>query len=203
MPPPDDSRTSSTLLGRLAVYPPDQAAWHAFVDRYGPRILKWCCAYGLQDADAVDVTQQVLAKLSVRLRRFEYDPARKFRGFLRKVVGDAINDALSTRGRSAVTGGDEIDKLLSQLEAREDLVRRLEEEFDIELLEAASRVVRSRVAPKTWEAYSLTAREGRPSPEAAAILGMTVGAVYQAKSSVMRMLQEEVRRLEDEPAANH
>jgi RNA polymerase sigma-70 factor (ECF subfamily) len=202
MPARDDSRTSATLLGRLAVFPPDQAAWHEFVDRYGPRILKWCCAHGLQDADAVDVTQSVLTKLSVRLRRFEYDPARKFRGFLRKVVNDAVNDALSDRTRHAVTGGSEIYNLLVRLEARDDLARQLEDEFDIELLEAASQIVRQRVTPKTWEAYSLTAREGRPSPEAAAILGMKVGAVYQAKSSVLRMLQEEVRKLEGQPAGN-
>lgn len=197
MPARDDSQTSSTLLGRLATFPPDQAAWNEFVDRYGPRIVRWCCARGLQDADAVDVTQSVLTTLSVRLRRFAYDPARSFRGFLRKVVKDALHDALSACGRTAATGGSEIFKLLARAEARDDLAHRLEEEFDLELLEAATQIVRQRVAPKTWEAYHLTAHEGRPTPEAAAALGMKVGAVYQAKSSVMQMLQEEVRRLED------
>jgi RNA polymerase sigma-70 factor (ECF subfamily) len=197
MPARDDSRTSTTLLCRVAVYPPDQAAWNEFVDRYGPRILKWCCAHGLQDADAVDVTQSVLATLSVRLRRFEYDPARSFRGFLRKVVQDALHDAWSARSGRALAGDSGTSDLLSRLEARDDLVRRLEEEFDIELLEAASQNVRQRVAPKTWEAFCLTAREGRPSPEAAALLGMKVGAIYQAKSSVIRMLQDEIRRLEE------
>ena len=53
-----------------------------------------------------------------------------------------------------------------------------------------------RVAPKTWEAYDLTARQGCPAPDVAVRLGMRVGTVYQAKSSVTRMLQEEVRKLE-------
>jgi RNA polymerase sigma factor (sigma-70 family) len=197
MPARDDTKTSCTLIGRLALLPTDQAAWNEFVNRYGPRILRWCCAYGLQDADAVDVTQSVLTTLSVRLRRFDYDPSRSFRGFLRKVVKDALHDALSARGRSVVSGGSETFELLARLEARDDLVRRLEEEFDLELLDAATQIVRERVAPKTWEAYHLTACEGRPSPEAAALLGMKVGAVYQAKSSVMRMLQEEVAKLEN------
>ena len=87
-------------------------------------------------------------------------------------------------------------QILSNLEARDDLVRRLEEEFDLELLEAATQIVRDRVAPKTWEAYHLTARKGCPAPDVAARLGMRVGTVYQAKSSVTRMLQEEVRKLE-------
>ena len=74
--------------------------------------------------------------------------------------------------------------MLSSLEAREDLVARLEEEFDLELLEAATKVVVGRVAPKTWEAYDLTARKGCPAPEVAVRLGMRLGTVYQAKSSV-------------------
>src|SRR5262249_40015976 len=84
---------------------------------------------------------------------------------------------------------------LTSVEARDDLARRLEEEFDLELLEAAVQIVRRRVADRTWEAYQLTARDGRPAPEVAEILGMRGGAAYQAKSSIVQMLQAEVRRL--------
>jgi len=42
----------------------------------------------------------------------------------------------------------------------------------------------------------MTARQGCPAPDDAVRLGMRVGTVYQAKSSVTRMLQEEVRKLE-------
>ncbi len=87
---------------------------------------------------------------------------------------------------------------MSNQEARVELARRLEEEFDLELLEAATRIVRDRVAPKTWEAYHLTAGQGCPAADVAARLGMRVGSVYQAKSSVIQMLQDEVQRLEGE-----
>jgi len=192
----DDSNTSLTLLARLACSPPDQAAWCEFVDRYGPRILQWCRAWRLQEADILDVSQAVLTKLLVQLGRFEYDPAGSFRNWLRTLVERATLDLLSARGR--ILGGrtEETVQILSNLEARDDLVRRLEEEFDLELLEAAAQVIRDRVAPKTWEAYNLTARQGCPAPEVAARLGMRVGSVYQAKSSVTHMLQEEVRKLE-------
>jgi hypothetical protein len=70
----DDSNTSLTLLARLACSPPDQAAWCEFVDRYGPRILQWCRAWALQEADILDVSQAVLTKLLVQLGRFQYDP---------------------------------------------------------------------------------------------------------------------------------
>jgi RNA polymerase sigma factor (sigma-70 family) len=195
MPARDDS-TSSLLLGRLALSPPDQAAWSEFVERYGPRIFHWCRAWGLQEADILDISQAVLTKLSVQLRHFEYDRSRSFRGWLRSLVRGSVQDALAARGRVFGTGTTDFLERLASVEARDDLVRRLEEEFDLELLEAAIRIVRQRVAPKTWDAYSLTAREGRPATEVAATLGMRVGTVYQAKSSVMQMLQEEVRKLE-------
>ena len=65
MPESEGSTTSVSLLLRLGRYPSDQAAWEEFVDRYGAKIYSWCRAWRLQDADAQDVTQAVLAKLAV------------------------------------------------------------------------------------------------------------------------------------------
>jgi RNA polymerase sigma factor (sigma-70 family) len=192
----DDSNTSLTLLGRLACSPPDQAAWCDFVDRYGPRILQWCRAWALQEADILDVSQAVLTKLAVQMGRFEYDPAGSFRNWLRTLVERAALDLLSARARVVGNGTAQTVQILANLEARDDLVHRLEAEFDLELLEAATRNVLGRVAPKTWEAYDMTARQGCPALDVAVRLGMRVGTVYQAKSSVTRMLQEEVRKLE-------
>jgi RNA polymerase sigma factor (sigma-70 family) len=195
MPVRDESHTSLTLLGRLATSPPDEGAWNEFVDRYGPRIIGWCSAWRLQDADILDVSQAVLTKLSVQLKRFEYNPDGSFRRWLRTLVERAVVDLLAAR-RKKLDGGTAFIGLLDNLEARADLVRRLAEEFDLELLELATKVVRDRVAPKTWDAYYLTAHEGCPPPEVAARLQMNVATVYKAKSSVIQLLQEEVRKLE-------
>jgi len=198
MRPHDDSSTNISLILRVSLLPTDQAAWNEFVDRYGPRIALWGLAWGLQEADAADVTQTVLTTLAGRLRQFQYDPARSFRAFLRKMTNDAVCDAISAsaRGRFVGTGADKIHQILAGLEAREDLVRRMEKEFDLELLENATQIVRQRVAPKTWEAFRLTTREGLSGAETAAKLGMDVDAVYQAKSRVIQSLHEEVDRLE-------
>jgi RNA polymerase sigma-70 factor (ECF subfamily) len=186
------------LLLRVARQPTDEKAWSEFVDRYGPRIARWCLAWGLQDADAVDVTQDVLSRLIVRLRQFQYDPARRFRAFLRKMTHDTVCDVFSAAARVhfIATGGSGTYEILAGLEAREDLVRRIEKEFDLELLEQATLVVRQQIEANTWEAYRLTTEERLSGAEAAAKLGMGVGAVYQAKSVVKKMLQEELRVLE-------
>jgi RNA polymerase sigma factor (sigma-70 family) len=193
------SETSVTLLARVALLPPEPDAWSEFVDRYGPRIVKWSRAWGLQAADIDDVTQSVLAILLVRLRQFQYDPSRSFRAFLRKVTNDTVCDVISARGR--VAGANAKLQALAGREARADLARGLEEEFDLELLEKATWIVRSQVEPRTWEAYRLTAEEGLSGIEAATRLGMGAGAVYQAKSVVLRRLHEEVRDLEHGPRA--
>ena len=86
-------------------------------------------------------------------------------------------------------------ELLHSVEAREDLIQKLEEAFDYELLEVAKVQVRLRVAPHTWEAFRLAAIEGLPVADVAAKVQMQVAMVYVAKSKVQKMLQEEIRKL--------
>jgi RNA polymerase sigma factor (sigma-70 family) len=202
------SETSTTLLGRLALFPLDQAAWEEFVKRYGPSVLNWCRRWGAQEADALDVTQVVLSKLAVRMRQFAYDPSRSFRSWLRAVALNAWRDSLDARRPDAASGETEMLERLHGLQARDDLMRRLEEQFDLELFEEAGRRVRRRVQPQTWYAYELTAVECLSGAEAATRLGMSVAAVFTAKASVLRMLREETRDLEggrdsDEAAEDH
>jgi RNA polymerase sigma-70 factor (ECF subfamily) len=191
------SGTSTTLLGRLALFPLDQAAWEEFVKRYGPSVLGWCRRWGAQEADALDITQVVLAKLAVRMRAFVYDSSGSFRSWLHAVARNAWRDSLDVRRPDPAGGESEALDALNRLEARDDLVRRLEEQYDVELLEEASRRVRDRVRPRTWDAYELTAVGGLSGAEAAARLGMSVAAVFQAKASVLKMLREETRELEE------
>jgi RNA polymerase sigma-70 factor (ECF subfamily) len=196
----NQSDTSVSLIARLGADAMDQEAWERFVDRYGPRILGWCRSWKLQEADAQDVAQSVLMKLAVQIRKFHYDPSRSFRGWLRTVSRHTWSDVVSARRPDAGSGETEVVGLLQGVEARDDLVRRLEEQFDLELLEEAAQRVRQRVAPQTWEAYRLTAVEGLSGAEVASRLGMKIASVFMAKSNILRMLRDEVRELEGPPA---
>ena len=68
------SATDVSLLLRLRQNPTDQAAWGNFVDRYGRRIYLWCRHWQLQEADAEDVTQNVLLKLAEQMRDLPVRP---------------------------------------------------------------------------------------------------------------------------------
>ena len=192
-----EPRTSPTLLGRLRRAPADQPAWAQFVDRYGRKIYGWCRMWGLQDADAQDVTQIVLARLADKMRAFAYDPTRSFRGWLRTLAHHAWTDFTTDRRRAGLGSGDTdvLDRLHS-VEARDDLARQLDEECERDLLEEAMARVRLRVEPRTWEAFRLLALEGRSGAEAAAQLGMKVATVFVSRSKVQRMIQEEARKLD-------
>jgi RNA polymerase sigma-70 factor (ECF subfamily) len=192
-------RTRTSLLLRLRQAPPDQQAWGEFVDRYGRQIHAWCRRWGLQEADAQDVTQTVLLQLAAKLPTFCYDPTRRFRAWLKTLTHHAWSDFLAA-WRPAVKGsGDSrLQQLLNAVQARDELARRLQETFDQELLELASARVRARVEGRTWEAYQLTAQEGLSGAEAGARLGMQVGTVYKAKSKVHAMLQQALRQLQEE-----
>jgi RNA polymerase sigma-70 factor (ECF subfamily) len=99
-------------------------------------------------------------------------------------------------------GGDGEDSgWLESLEARDDLLARLDEQFDRELLEEATIRVRLRVEPHTWEAFRLTAIEGMSGAAVAEQLRLKVATVFKAKSKVQRMLREEISRLEGDDHA--
>ncbi len=196
-------QTSPTLLGRLRQDPTDQAAWTAFVDRYGGKIYGWCRHWGLQATDAQDVTQNVLLLLAQKLGAFVYDPSRSFRGWLKVLTHHAWSDFVARRQRPGLGSADsQIESVLHSLEARDDLVARLHAEFDLEILAEAEARVRLRVELHTWEAFRLTAADGLSGAEAAQQLGLQVATVFKAKSKVQKMLQEEVRRLEGADAAD-
>lgn len=176
----------------------DPRDWDEFARRYAPMIARWCRRWGLQDADADDVAQDVLARVASRLSRFEYDPSRSFRAYIKTVAHFAWRDLLEDRRRPGAGGSGDSAVLerLADVEARDDLQARLADAFDQEVLEEATARVRLRVEARTWEAFRLTAVEGLSGAEAAARVGMEVAATFKAKSKVQKMLREEVRRLE-------
>jgi RNA polymerase sigma factor (sigma-70 family) len=188
--------TSPTLLARLRHDPSNKAAWDEFIEHYGHHIYRWCRQWRLQDADAEDVTQEILLKLARKLRDFDYDPKSSFRGWLKTVSHHAWRDFVDGQRRARTIADERVWELLQSVEAREDLIHKLEEAFDYELLEAAKVQVRLRVAPRTWEAFRLVAIDGLQAAEVAAKVHMQVAMVYVAKSKVQKMLQEEIQKLE-------
>src|SRR5947209_7715001 len=155
------SGTGSVLLLLLS-NPADPHCWSAFVERYAPKIYGWCRQRGLQDADAQDVTQEVLTQLMQKLRTFAYDPQKgSFRGWLKTLTHHAWSDYLQSRQRAGTSGeNNAIRERLDSLEAREDLLTTLAETFDLEVLAEAQARVQLQVSPRDWKIFEALALEG-------------------------------------------
>jgi RNA polymerase sigma-70 factor (ECF subfamily) len=200
----DNPSTSATLLRRLWDPDNDEEAWRTFLGRYGPLIQRWCRRLGLQHADADEIGARVLAKLATALRAFEYDPAQRFRGWLKAVVDNEVRNfwrELAHRAGGRGSGDSDVHDLLERAAAApgvDGLVGELDEGLarDLEQAERVLAAVRRRVEPHTWQAFWLTAVEGVPAPEAAARLGLSVASVYMAKSRVGKLLRARAVALE-------
>src|SRR5262249_27560650 len=125
-----------------------------------------------------------------------YDPTKSFRGWLKTVARHAWSDSCSGRKAAVAAGGSDALEMLQSVAARDDLLRRLEEEFDRGLLDEAMAPVRARLPPGKWEASERTALHGQSGAEVGQALGMKVATVFVARSKVQRMLQEEMQKLE-------
>jgi RNA polymerase sigma-70 factor (ECF subfamily) len=189
--------TRASLLIRVRD-PADQAAWQEFVEIYRPLILRLARLKGMQPADADDVAQQVL--LSVAKAVDGYDPQRaKFRTWLHRIARNAILNAL-TRGKPDRALGDAgtlavLHQHASHDGPDSDLLRL---EYRREVFRWAARQVRQEFQEDTWNAFWLTAVDGRDVDSVAKELGKSRGAIYAARSRVTRRIQEKAAEFEDE-----
>ena len=189
--------TRVTLLHRLNQNPADQISWDEFFRVYSPAIRGWLLHWGLQEADAQDVAQNVLVRLTQKLPQFRYDPSKSFRGWLKTLTHHAWHDFVTEAGyRTRGSGDTSVLEQLQSVEARADLAARVEATFDRELLEMALLRARGRVAENTWLAFKLSALDGVAPQTVATQLGVRVSQVYLAKHRVQKVIQEEIREIE-------
>lgn len=194
--------TRASLFARIEGFPGDPAVWSEFVATYAPAVARWCRRHGLQESDALDVAQEVLVRFWRQADRFRYDPARRFRGYLRQMVVTAVADwSASRRLDRLATGDDAVQDLLDSEPAREDLAARIERVFDLERLSRAMREVEARVKPRTWAAFRMLALERLPGAEVAERLGIDVNLAYNARMNVQRMISDALRRCECQAGA--
>jgi RNA polymerase sigma-70 factor (ECF subfamily) len=178
----------------------DREAWGQFVEVYAPLVYDMARRRGLQDADAADLTQDVLRSIAGAIGRLEYDPRRgTFRSWLFTVTRNALNTFFEAQRRVPRASGDSAvqDWLANQPDPADESAV-WDREYERRLLDVAAEQVRLEFENPTWQAFWRTAVKGQPAKEAAEGLGMSVGAVYIARSRVLSRIKEKVAQLRDE-----
>ncbi len=192
----DAPATRPSLLVRIRDRA-DHQAWTQFTERYVPLVYGFARKHGLQDADAADLTQEVLRSVSSTIPHWDYDPQRgSFRGWLFTVVRNKLRNFAAARARMAQGTGDTAFQSLLELQPETDEAAQWEEEYQTRLLHWAAEQVRGEVEESTWQAFWRTGILGQEGKQVADELGMSVAAVYLAKSRVMKRLKERAREFD-------
>ncbi len=194
------SQTSLSLLERVRAH--DPAAWERLVRLYGPMVYGWCLRAGLQPADAADVGQEVFAAVARSIDGFRHDrQGDTFRGWLYVITRNKLCDRATVQVAVGTGGSDALRRLTALPAEPEDETGATGDAEEVNETKAlctrAIECVRGEFEPRTWQAFWRAFVEGHAPADVAADLGISVNAVYLAKSRVLRRFREEFAALID------
>jgi RNA polymerase sigma-70 factor (ECF subfamily) len=192
------SETSFSLLDRLRSRP-DDAAWQRFVDLYGPLLHGSLRRQGVRPEDADDLVQDVLGVVLRELPAFRHNERPgAFRAWLRAILVNRLRGFWRARQSQPIAEGGTPAHELEQLEDPDSRLTRLwDQEHDRHVLRRLMELIRPEFAPATWQAFWQTTVDEKPAATVAQELGLSVNAVWLAKSHVLRRLRQESRCLLD------
>jgi RNA polymerase sigma-70 factor (ECF subfamily) len=185
--------TSSDLISRVRAR--DESAWERLAELYGPLVYYWCRRSNLRGEDAADVFQNVFAAVSANIDQYEQRDDSNFRAWLWTIARNKIHDHFRRIGRDGeAAGGTAAHERLAELPDYQPA-----EASDVKdrdelsaLLHRGLTVVQAEFEASTWRAFWRAAVEGDSTADIAADMGITAGAVRQAKSRVLRRLRDEL-----------
>ena len=192
------NETRQSLLLRAQTGETD--AWKGLTDLYRPLILGWLHRQGVPARDLEDLSQEVLLSVVKQLPGFQHSGQRgAFRSWLRTIVcrrtadyWRALDADTQARGGSSATAA------LQQIADPDSaLNRQWDEEHDRYVLQCLLDLVEEEFEPVTLQAFRRLALDGVSGAEAAQELGLSVGAVYMAKSRVLARIRQEAEGLID------
>lgn len=191
-------QTRQSLLVRLQGQTSD--AWAEFLEIYEQAILNYSRSRGLQDADARDVTQEVLAAVTKKIETWNPDTNRgTFRGWLFRAARNIAVDRIAKQSKQAIASGDtRVAQMLSEAPLRDEAESDVFwAEYRRKVFHWAAEKIRPEVKSTSWQSFWLTSVEGQKPEDVASELGMSVGSVYAAKFRIVARIREIVARLDD------
>ena len=192
------NETRQSLL--LRAQTGETAAWKDLTGLYRPLILGWLNRQGVPAGDLEDLSQEVLLSVVKHLPGFQHSGQRgALRSWLCTIVCSRTADywrAIDAGTRAS--GGSGAAAALQQIaDPDSDLNRQWDEEHDRYVLDCLLDLVEEEFEPATLRAFRRLALDGASGEEAAQELGLSVAAVYVAKSRVLQRIRQEAEGLID------
>lgn len=185
--------TSLSLLDRLRQSPED-GDWSRLIEAYSPLLRAWLMRAEVQSADADDLVQEVLLVVHRELPKFEHNQRRgAFRNWLRQIVVHRLRNFWRSRGRLIAAGNDsQLEEQLKQLEDDgSQLSQRWDREHNMAIARKLMELIESRFTESTRLVFRRLVVDGADADSVAAETGLSLNAIFTAKSRVLR----ELRRL--------
>jgi RNA polymerase sigma-70 factor, ECF subfamily len=183
--------TQGSLLSRI-VNRDDRASWEEFVRLYSPVLRRVATGRGLRNLDADEFVQDVLVVVMSSIETFDRNNRRG--SFRRWLMTLARNTAINKMTRRSVDQRQRhnafpLEQLTRNADQSDAIAQVLEREWQSELFSVACIAVRPSVQPLNWSAFWKTAVEGSDAKSVASELGMSLGAVYVARSRTLAKLK--------------
>jgi RNA polymerase sigma factor (sigma-70 family) len=178
----------------------DASAWQHLARIYRPLILTWQRRQGLADADAEDLTQEVLLAVLKNLSGFSHSgQPGAFRSWLKTIAINRTRDAWRARAaRHTATGDSAVMEQLQRLEDPDnELSRAWDREHDRYVIHSLLDLMQLEFETSTLTAFRRLMLDGNSVDQVGQDLGMSAGAVYMAKSRVLKRLREVAEGLID------
>lgn len=162
---------------------------------YGYLIYTHCRVKGLTPDDAADTVQDVFVKVHRSLPRFRRETDEdSFRRWLRTILVNTITDHFRKLGKQpAVISSESLIQFLAvEPPDRDGADGQTVDAIATEMLRQLLDLFEPDYAVHTWQAFKQTTLSGRSAKDVADDLGMSEGAVRQAKHRILRRLRKEM-----------
>lgn len=179
-----------------------QGAWQELIGLYTPLVRAWLQRYGLTEHDAEELSQDVLTILVRKLPDFVHSGRTgAFRTWLRVTTANRAKEFWRTKAhRPDAHGGSTFLRAVQQLEDDEsDLAQAWDAEHDDYMLLRLFEAISLEFESNSVAAFRRSVIDECDPKCVAQELGMTVAAVYKAKSRIMRRMREMAVGLLDFP----
>jgi RNA polymerase sigma-70 factor (ECF subfamily) len=192
------NETRQSLLFRAQAGETD--AWNDLTELYRPLIRGWLKRQGVQAHDVEDLSQEVLLSVVKHLPDFQHSGRRgAFRAWLRTILWSRTADYFrATDAATHASGGDDAVEILQKIvDPDSELNRRWDEDHDRYVVRCLLGLVEQEFEPLTLQAFRRLALDGVSGAEAAQELGLSMSAVYVAKSRVLARIRQKAEGLID------
>jgi RNA polymerase sigma-70 factor (ECF subfamily) len=178
---------------------PHSPCWGRFAELYEPWLRGALRRHGLQPADADDLVQEVMAVLIKEVPNFQHNGRKgAFRTWLRRLTANRLRELWRERKYAPAAGGSPLAEKLDQLtDDRSHLSQLWDREHDAHVVSRMLKGIAADFEPKTWQIFRAFVIDGRKAAEVAAEFDVSEGAVWTAKSHVLKRLRQVAKELVD------